>query len=71
MKINNIIKPYIRNVRRPINVFTSFCVNKMNNVDLKNKYSRNGAIRLGEFTKMVENNQFGLLKQSGIVVTSK
>ena len=71
MKITNIIKPYVRNVRRPINVFTSFCVNKMSNVDLKNKYSRNGAIRLGEFSKMVENNQFGLLKKSGIVVTSK
>ena len=71
MKITNIIKPYIRNIRRPINVFTSFCVTKTSNLELKNKYARNGSIRLGQFAKLVESDQFPLLKRSGIVVTSK
>jgi len=46
MKITNIIKPYERAVKRPINVFTSFCVNKLTNVELKSKHDRNGTIRL-------------------------
>lgn len=43
----------------------------MTNVELKEKYSRNGVIRLGQFAKMVETNQFALLKRSGIVITDK
>lgn len=71
MKIFNIIRPYERVIRRPINVYTSFCVNKLSNMELKNKHTRNGVIRLGEFMKLVETNQFNILKKSGLVVTSK
>ncbi len=40
-------------------------------MELKNKHTRNGIIRLGEFMKLVETNQFNILKKSGLVVTSK
>lgn len=71
MKISNILQPYVRVTRRPINSYTSFCVNKLSANELKNKHARNGKIRLSEFMKMVETNQFALLKRSGIVVTSR
>ena len=47
MKISNIIRPYERVIRRPINIYTSFCVSNLTNVELKNKHARNGAIRIG------------------------
>lgn len=47
MKISNIVKPYIRVNRRPINMYTSFTINQLSLADLKNKYARNGQIRLG------------------------
>lgn len=47
LKIANVIRPYERVVRRPITVFTSFCLGKLGNVELKNKHARNGTIRLG------------------------
>ena len=71
MKITNILKPYVRVVRRPINLFTSFCLNQLSLADLRGKYSRNGHIRLGEFMKMTEKNDYANLKKSGIVVTAK
>ncbi len=46
MRIINILKPYIRVSRKPINGFTSFCITNLNLNQLKNKYSRNGKIRL-------------------------
>lgn len=71
MQISNIIKPYLRVIRRPINHFTSFCSNNLSLSEIKIKYARNGRIRLNEFVKMVESNQYSLLVKSGIVVTSK
>lgn len=71
MKISNILQPYVRVARRPINSYTSFCVNRLSASELKSKHARNGKIRLGEFMKMVEGNQYALLKRSGIVVSSR
>ena len=31
MKIDNILKPYVKVVRKPINHYTSFCLNKLSN----------------------------------------
>lgn len=40
-------------------------------MELKNKHARNGTIRIGEFIKLVENNQYNFLKKSGLVITCK
>lgn len=53
MNITSILKPYVRANRKPSKPYTSFCVSDLTNSELKNKYSRNGVIRMGEFTKMV------------------
>jgi hypothetical protein len=71
MQIDNILKPYVRTVKKASNSYTSFCVSKLTLGELKNKHSRNGFIRRAEFGKMVEENQYNLLLRSGIVVTNK
>ena len=71
MKLNSILHPYVRTPKRPTNIYTAFCTNTVSSSELKNKHARNGQIRLGEFARMVEQNQYGMLCRSGIVVTSR
>lgn len=71
MKLANILHPYVRNPKRPTVIYTAFCASKLTAAELKSKHARNGQIRLSEFARMVEGNQYGLLSKSGIVVTSR
>lgn len=71
MCIVNILKPYERVYRKPINTYTSFCIAKLTPAELKKKYNRNGKISLTEFGKMVQENNHAQLRKSGIVITAK
>ncbi len=71
MKLTSILHPYVRTPKRPTNTYTAFCTSTLSPAELKNKHARNGQIRLGEFARMVEQNQYAMLLKSGIVVTSR
>ncbi len=71
MRTLNILKPYVRVSRKPINNYTSFSKTNFSLAELKNKQSKNSSRRLAEFGKMVEHNETHKLMKSGFVVTAK
>lgn len=71
MRTLNIFKPYVRNIKKPINNYTSFSQTSFSLPELKNKQSKNSARRLAEFGKMVQADDFARLIRSGFVVTAK
>lgn len=56
MRTLNILKPYVRVIRKPINNYTSFSQASFSLAELKSKQAKNSSRRLGEFGKMVELN---------------
>lgn len=56
MRTLNILKPYVRVSKKPINNYTSFSQTNFSLAELKNKQSKNSSRRLAEFGKMVESN---------------
>ena len=71
MRTLNVLKPYTRTVRKPINLYTSFCRIKLSLNELKLKNTKYTQIRIHEFAKLVEHNQFKKLQKSGFVLTAK
>lgn len=71
MRTLNVLKPYVRTTRKPINLYTSFCQIKLTLNELKLKNSKNSQRRMAELAKMVEDNHFKKLKKSGFVLTAK
>ena len=53
MRTLNILKPYVRVLKKPINNYTAFCGNKLTLNEMKIKNGKNSARRLQEFGKMV------------------
>lgn len=56
MRTLNILKPYVRVAKKPINNYTSFSQANFSLAELKAKQSKNSSRRLAEFGKMVELN---------------
>ena len=71
MRTLNVLKPYTRTIRKPINNFTAFCAAKLTLNEMKIKNAKNSKRRMDEFGKMVMNNHFKSLKKSGFVLTPK
>jgi hypothetical protein len=69
MRIRNLAKPYVRNYRKPINLYTSFSRYNFNLQELKVKYGKMSARRLGEFVNLVEQNHFATIVQNSYVIT--
>lgn len=71
MRTFNILKPYFRVAKKPINNYTSFCNTNLSLAELKIKQAKNSSRRLAQFGKMIEENQTGKMMRSGFVVNAK
>ena len=71
MRTLNVLKPYVRVVKKPINNYTAFCGNKLTLNEMKIKNAKNSSRRMQEFGKMVMENHFKQLMRSGFVLTAK
>ena len=64
-------QPYEKVVRKPINLYTSFCAIKLSLNELKIKNIVNNSERLIQFGKMIEKNEYKKIIRSGYVLTAK
>lgn len=71
MRTANILRPYCRVSKKPINNYTSFCRTGLSLAELKAKQSKNSGRRLAQFGKMVVENERNKIMKSGFVLTAK
>ena len=71
MRTLNILKPYVRVLKKPINNYTAFCAAKLSLNEMKLKNAKNSIRRMNEFGKMVMMNHYKTLQKSGFVLNPK